>query len=171
MRLLLPAEGVAYVPSWVFDLGWWAVFLLLLVVVFFRAQATYWLGRAAVAGALKTTWRRRFEGPVMSQAHTFLEKWGIIGVPVSFLTIGFQTAVQAAAGFARMRYPVYTAVMIPGCVVWASLYTAIAVTTVTLAQNVIWWGTALVSIVLIVGLAVLVIRRRRSADSAASIPR
>ena len=50
----------------------------------------------------------------------YLERWGFIGIPASFLTVGFQTMVNAAAGFIRMRWDLYTVAMIPGCIAWAA---------------------------------------------------
>ena len=51
-----------------------------------------------------------------------LDKWGIIAIPLCFLTVGIQTAVNAGAGLVRMRWSTYTFAMIPGCVLWALLY-------------------------------------------------
>jgi membrane protein DedA with SNARE-associated domain len=162
---------VDFVPSWASSHGWWAAFVFLFFVVFFRAQGTYWLGRGVASGALKTRLRAKFEGPTMTRAHAFLEKWGPVGVPVSFLTIGFQTAVQAAAGLGRMRAAVYTLAMIPGCIAWAAIYTALGATAVDLYRN-LTWGFAAVLTVAVVGLvAFVVIRRRRNAGSAVRTPR
>lgn len=61
----------------------------------------------------------------MERARHFLERWGYLGIPVSFLTIGFQTMVNATAGYTRMRFDLYTLAMIPGCLAWATVYTAI----------------------------------------------
>lgn len=163
---------MAGVPQGITDLGWWAIFLFLFVVVFFRAQATYWVGRAAVSGAEKSRWREKFRGPGMARAHAFLEKYGPIGVPASFLTVGFQTMVNASAGFTRMRYGVYTLVMIPGCIIWAALYTGLGYSVWHLfTLSVTWAIVALVGVAVLVTLAVIVIRRRRTAGSAVRTPR
>lgn len=80
---------------------------------------------------LEQSWRsrlaRRLEGPGWAKAQAFLERWGFVGVPVSFLTIGFQTLVNAAAGFTRMRWDLYTLAMIPGCLAWAAIYATLGV--------------------------------------------
>ena len=159
------------VPAWANAHGWWAAFAFLFVVVFLRAQLFHWIGRLAVTGALHTRWRSRIDGPMMRRAHAFLEKWGPIGVPASFLTIGFQTAVQTAAGVARMRYAVYTLVMIPGCIAWAALYTALAEAALSLTRDITWGAIVLLSVALVAGIVTLFIRRRRTADSVARIPR
>jgi membrane protein DedA with SNARE-associated domain len=162
---------VTGVPDAVSSWGWWAVYAFLFGVVFLRAQATYWVGRGVVSGALHTRWRRRFEGPMMQRAHAYLERFGPFGVPVSFLTVGFQTAVNAAAGIGRMRYGVYTLVMIPGCLAWAALYTALGAAAVRLCEAFAWWSAAALLLAVAVGVVVALTRRRRSGDSSARTPR
>ena len=155
------------VPDAVSSWGWWAIYAFLFVVVFLRAQATYWLARGVVSGALHTRWRRRFEGPTMQRAQAYLERFGPIGVPVSFLTVGFQTAVIAAAGITRMRFGVFTLAMIPGCLAWAALYTALGAAAVKLFETFTWWFAAALLLAIAVGVVVALTRRRRSGDSSA----
>ncbi len=149
------------VPDAISSWGWWAVFAFLVVVVFLRAQATYWLGRGVVSGALRTRWRRRFEGPTMQRAHAFLERFGPFGVPASFLTVGFQTAVNAAAGVTRMRYGLYTLAMIPGCLAWAALYTGLGAAATTLFRAFTWWFVGALVVAIAVGVVIAMRRRRR----------
>lgn len=111
-------------PSWVQDGPFAVVYLFLLLVVFCRAQGTYWLGRAAAAGALHSRWSESFTGPQMTRAIASIDRWGLPVIPLSFLTIGFQTAVNAGAGLIRIRWVRYTAAMVPGCLAWALIYTA-----------------------------------------------
>lgn len=127
------------VPQAVMDSPWWVLFAFLTAVVFVRTQATYWLARWARAGTDAVAHRdeddahpsrrirlaRRLSGPGTDRARAFLERWGYVGIPVSFLTVGFQSVVNAVAGFTRMRFDLYTLAMIPGCLVWAAIYTAI----------------------------------------------
>ncbi|MFW2514564.1 DedA family protein [Demequina sp. SO4-13] len=125
------------VPSFVLAGPWWGLFLFLCAVVFLRTQATYWLARWARGGAdviavrgepdqsRRARMARKFSGPRMDKARVFLERRGYLGIPVSFLTVGFQTMVNAAAGYTRMRFDLYTLAMIPGCLIWAAVYTAI----------------------------------------------
>lgn len=159
------------VPQWAHDHGWWAVFIFLFCVVFPRAQATYWLGRGVVSGVLKTRWRERLEGPGMAQAQAYLDRWGPWGVPVSFLTIGFQTLVQAAAGVGRMRYGVYTLVMIPGCLAWAGIYTGFGYTAFRLISGFTWVTAVALVVAAAVIFTVVVVKRRRIADPVGRTPR
>ena len=123
------AAGIdSVVPAFARE-GIW-LFVFLFVVVLLRAQATYWLARGAASGAVLATGRqgflgtmaRWFDGPIPRKGAAMLDKWGIIVIPLCFLTVGIQTAVNAGAGLVRMRWSTYTIAMIPGCVLWALLY-------------------------------------------------
>lgn len=116
------------VPDWASSGVRLIVFLFF--VVLFRAQGTYWLGRLAAAGALKASdhtgmvgrlahW---FNGPTPRKGAALLERWGLIIIPLCFLTVGIQTAVNAGSGVVRLRWRTYTLAMIPGCVAWALMY-------------------------------------------------
>lgn len=123
------AAGIdSMVPAFARE-GIW-LFVFLFVVVLLRAQATYWLARGAASGAVLATGRqgflgtmaRWFDGPIPRKGAAMLDKWGIIAIPLCFLTVGIQTAINAGAGLVRMRWSTYTIAMIPGCVLWALLY-------------------------------------------------
>ena len=118
---------MAGVPDFIANGPWWGITFFLFFVVLFRAQGTYWVGRLARIGGEQSRWARRFNGKTLARAQEFLDKWGPIGVPMSFLTVGFQTAVNAAAGFGKMRWPLYTIAMIPGCFAWAFIYATLGV--------------------------------------------
>ncbi len=164
---------MAGVPDFIADGPLWGLFIFLLIVVFLRAQATYWLGRAVRAGLLSSRWRTRFDGPGMDRAHAYLERWGPIGIPVSFLTIGFQTLVNAAAGFAKMRWPLYTIAMIPGCLAWAAAYTLVGLSlwagALRLGQESPWLLAGVLA--LLAAVVAVAIRLRRNAGSSARTPR
>ncbi len=170
---------MAGVPSFISDGPWLGLFLFLLVVVFLRAQGTYWLGRwvrgrAETASqsspdARSSRWVRRFSGPGMDKAGAFLDKWGFIGIPVSFLTIGFQSMVNASAGYSRMRWDLYTVAIVPGCVVWAILYGGLGLTIYSAFVAAPWLSLAV--LLVLVALTFGLTRLRRSAGSAAHTPR
>lgn len=148
-----------------------AVFFFLLGVVFLRAQGTYWLGRWVTSLALrhihpKDGWRRRtvdwFNSPAVRHGSSSIHRWGMPIIPISFLTVGFQTVVQAGAGVLRLPWPKYTLAMFPGTLVWALIYSTIgfAVWEAAIAAAAgSPWGIG-VSVVVALGLAVLIRRRR-----------
>ena len=78
-------------------------FGILFVIVMLRANATYWLGRAADSGGRKSRrLQNRLEGKSMYRARDIMATWGVAAVPLSFLTIGLQTAINFSAGAMRM---------------------------------------------------------------------
>ena len=114
------AKGRQLTPSWASS--GLPLFIFLFFVVFQRAQLTYWLGRAAAKGALTASGKKGlrgkiaawFEGPVPRSGARLLEQWGIIIIPLCFLTVGVQTAVNAGAGVVRLSWKKSTLAMIPG---------------------------------------------------------
>lgn len=170
------------VPDFVAAGPWWGLFAFLWLVVFLRTQATYWIARWARSGADALAGRavgddsrrarlaRRLSGPGTDRARAFLERWGFFGIPVSFLTIGFQTLVNATAGYTRMRFDLYTLALIPGCVVWSAIYT-----TVGLSLWEVWTRSpVLLGVVLLAIVAVALVfsrvRRRTPARGDANTP-
>ncbi|MDC4232737.1 hypothetical protein M3T53_03270 [Actinomyces sp. B33] len=116
------------IPDWASSGAPLIIFLFFVVLL--RAQGTYWLGRLAARGALAgadksgvlgrlASW---FTGPTPRRGAALLEKWGLVVIPLCFLTVGVQTAVNAGAGVVRMRWRTYTLCMLPGCVLWALMY-------------------------------------------------
>ncbi|WP_062201898.1 DedA family protein [Demequina salsinemoris] len=175
---------MAGVPSFVSDGPWLGLFLFLFCVVLLRAQATYWAGRwvrrgAEVAAHDEVHGRRaRFashlSGPSWERAQRFLDRWGFVGVPLSFLTIGFQTMVNAAAGYTRMRWDLYTAAMIPGCVAWAVVYSFLGLSLMSAFARSPLLGVGVVVGVVAVAWGLTSLRKamqRRSAGSDARTPR
>jgi len=112
-------------PAFLDDLGFVELLIALFVIVFLRAQATYWVARAIVSGVASRRWGRWLDSPPMRRASSMLERYGAPLVSVSFLTVGFQTVVNAAAGAARMRWLLYLVAMLPGCAAWALVYATI----------------------------------------------
>lgn len=101
-------------------------FAALFVIVMLRANATYWLGRGALRGGkLSQKFAHHLEGPHMQRAQRFAARFGVVAVPLSFLTIGIQTAINFSAGFTLMPLRRYLPAVIVGCVLWALLYSTV----------------------------------------------
>lgn len=101
-------------------------FATLFVIVMLRANATYWLGRGALRGGkLSGKLARHLEGHHMQRAQRLAARYGVIAVPLSFLTIGVQTAINFSAGFTRMPLRRYVPAVTVGCVLWALLYSTV----------------------------------------------
>lgn len=156
----------------------WAVFAFLTVVVFCRASATYWLGRWATAMTLQhlrpsAGWRERLlgrlQGAASEQGVTAIQRWGLTALPFSFLTVGFQTMVNAGAGILRIPWWKYTLAILPGCVAWATIYSTVgfAMWEAALAAAAgSPWGIGAILALAAAVLAIRAVRRRRRAPSA-----
>ncbi|MDN5754546.1 MAG: DedA family protein [Arthrobacter sp.] len=138
--------------------GWAYLFLFLLSMA--RANTTYWVGRGVAAGVSHSRFEYVLEGPIYRRAQRFVARWGILAVPLSFLTIGIQTAVNASAGMSRMPLSRYLPAVIVGCLMWALIYATVGMAVVYAALAVGWQWIALAGVVVVAG-AVLWIRYRR----------
>ncbi len=105
---------------------WQAPYLVvvgaLFIIVMLRANATYWLGRAIVAGTGRSRFSRVLDSRAYALGVRWINRWGAPAVAVSFLTVGIQTMVNLAAGVARMPMRRYLPSVTVGCVMWAFLY-------------------------------------------------
>ena len=166
----LHAKGKQLTPSWASS--GLPLFIFLFFVVFHRAQLTYWLGRGTAKGALASAGKNGlrgkiaawFEGPVPKYGARLLEQWGIVIIPLCFLTVGVQTAVNAGAGVVRMSWKKYTLAMIPGCIAWSIMYglgmLAVWMAVVRAAAGSVWAWLGLLAVAAVVSTLVLVKRRR-----------
>lgn len=110
-------------------------FGILFVIVMLRANATYWLGRAAESGGRRSQrLQKRLDGKTMERARAIMATWGVAAVPLSFLTIGLQTAINFSAGAMRMPIRRYLPAVTVGSVIWATIYA----TAGTVLFTVIW---------------------------------
>lgn len=156
-------------PSFLAGLPFWWLVVALFVVVWCRAQATYWLARGAVAGAVRSRWGRWLDSAAVRRGSAVLDRWGLPVVSMSFLTVGLQTVMNAAAGLARIPWWRYTLAMLPGCVAWAFVYATIGIAlfwTVVAALAGSTWGIVALVALVVGGIAVVwVVRRRRAPTS------
>ncbi|GAA1484861.1 hypothetical protein GCM10009625_16650 [Brachybacterium fresconis] len=144
---LLPAVGFLYVVIWL------------------RAGATYALGRAARRAARRGQVAAFLESPRVQRATEIVHRWGAPVVALSFLTVGFQTAANAAAGLTGMPLKRYLPALALGGLAWAVIYA-----TIGLVAFAAWfelflrspWAAVAVLALAVVLIAVLLRHRRRS---------
>ena len=146
------------------------VFLFFWCLAMMRSHTMYWIGRGITAGTARTRWVSLLESPVYARAQAWSARWGVLAVPVSFLTVGIQSVIQLSAGVARMPLRRYVAATAAGAIAWAAVYTTIGMAILTA------WLTGptgrLVSLLMVAGLAlVVVIRRRRVMRAGQGDPR
>ena len=153
----------------------WAI-VALFGIVFLRTQAFYWLSRGVAAGTFKIARVQEWaESPGVQRALDRLHRWGAPVVTLSYLTVGFQTAVNVAAGLSRMPFWRYLVAMLPGCIAWAFIWGTVGLgafyAALAIAASEPWViAAALVALAALLAAGVIVVRRRRAARSAAPDP-
>jgi membrane protein DedA with SNARE-associated domain len=111
------------VIDWMLAQPFWAAAALLTAVAAVRSQCTYLLGRGLRRGLVKAQWAQRMAARAAG-AETRLERYGWPAIPLSFLTVGLQTAVNLAAGLVGWRWGRYTLAAVPGWLAWGLAYAA-----------------------------------------------
>jgi membrane protein DedA with SNARE-associated domain len=106
-----------------------AAVTVLTLIAFGRGVLTCLLGRAAEAGAQRTRIRQLVESDGFQRARRLINRWGPPVVSVSFLTVGFQTLVNVAAGVGRMPWRRYLPALAVGAVLWGLLYATVGAVT------------------------------------------
>lgn len=154
---------MTFFESWPYPLAVATLF----VIVFLRANATYWIGRAVQAGARRTRVSRLLQTPAYRRAEQMVARWGAPIVTVSFLTVGIQTMINVAAGVGRMPLRRYLPAMVVGGIFWAFLYATVGF--ITLEAWLLFYRVnppvAIAVLILVVAtIAVLVVRAVRRKD-------
>jgi membrane protein DedA with SNARE-associated domain len=178
------------VPAWTDGAPFGVLFAFFFAVVLVRTQATYWLarlaatwsadegrtggapaGRAGGGARLRPRWVLRAGGWLrrVSEGRGLraVQRWGLLAVPASFLATGTKTAVNGAAGLLRMPFGRYTAAMLVGCALHATIYATVGwaawTAAVSAATGSVWGAAALAGLAL--GVVVLVLRARARSRS------
>lgn len=148
---------------------------VLYVIVLLRAGGTYALGRGSRAGVRRMLERRGRLAPQFARAEAVIERYGAPVVALSFLTVGFQTAVNLAAGVLRMPLVKYLPALAIGGAMWATLYGVLGLATVNAIMRAAQRDpvAAIMSALAVVALLVLVeyaTRRARAFAAAHAEP-
>ena len=134
------------------------VFLFFWCLAMMRSHTMYWIGRGITAGTARTRWVSLLESPVYARAQAWSARWGVLAVPVSFLTVGIQSVIQLSAGVARMPLRHYVAATAAGAIAWAAVYTTIGMAILSA------WLTGptgrLICLLMLTALALVVVIRR-----------
>ncbi|GAA2087121.1 MULTISPECIES: DedA family protein [Brevibacterium] len=102
------------------------VWLIMYGIVLVRAGGTYALGRLARGGLSRSRRvRRMLESQRYAAAEARVGRWGAPVVALSFLTVGFQTVANLAAGTVRMPFLRYLPALALGGAAWATVYSLV----------------------------------------------
>ena len=107
------------------------VFLFFWCLAMMRSHTMYWIGRGITAGTARTRWVSLIESPMYARAQAWSARWGVLAVPMSFLTVGLQSFTQISTGVARMPLHRYAAATVVGAIAWAIVYTTIGMAILT----------------------------------------
>ena len=139
-----------------------AAYVFLVVVVHLRAGGTYALGRLARRAGDHSRLSGLLSRPMVRRSEQVVGRFGPPAVSASFLTVGFQSAMNLTAGFLRMPLRYYLPALSVGSLIWAAMYLSVGLAVLRAWQADGSAATVLaaaVLLVLVAGLAVLVRRR------------
>ncbi len=123
----------------------WLAFVALFAVALGRGGATYAVGRGLRAGGDRSRWAAHLDRPMLLRAQEWIGRWGAPVVALAFLTVGVQTAVNAAAGALRMPMRRYLPGLVVGALLWATVYVTVGIAVVeALFGRLSWWVVLLV---------------------------
>ncbi|WP_084500104.1 DedA family protein [Brevibacterium album] len=149
------------------------VWLIMYGIVLLRAGGTYALGRLARGGLSRSLRvRRLLDSERYAAAEARVSRWGAPIVALSFLTVGFQTVANLAAGTIRMPLLRYLPALALGGAAWASVYSLVgfagfAAVRFAFERAPAATGAAGAVIVVLIALLVLIpVRRRRRTGAA-----
>ena len=95
------------------------------IVGIVRTSLVYWVAALAAKGSARLhRIREAMERPLYRKARAFINRWGVIAVPLCFLTVGLQTAVIITTGFTKMPLRRWVPAMLAGTFMWACIYTS-----------------------------------------------
>ena len=132
------------------------------VVGIVRTSIVYALGAlAAEGGARLDRIRKAMDSPLYRKARAFINRWGVIAVPLCFLTVGLQTAVIITTGFTKMPLRRWVPAMLVGTFMWACIYTTIGFAILAVLGLEPWMFPLALAIVITVLVIVTQLRERR----------
>ena len=132
------------------------------VVGIVRTSIVYALGAlAAEGGARLDCIRKAMDSPLYRKARRLINRWGVIAVPLCFLTVGLQTAVIITTGFTKMPLRRWVPAMLLGTFIWACIYTTIGFAILAALGLEPWMFPLALAIVITVMVIVAQLRERR----------
>lgn len=159
--------------DWVQSLPLWQGVAFLYVVIWCRAGATYAVGRGARRAADRGRIARFLASPEVRRATAIVNRWGAPVVALSFLTVGFQTACNAAAGLTAMPLRRYLPALAIGGLGWALIWATVGMVVffgwIELFLRSPWAAVAVLALVVLL-IALLLRHRRRTRATRAHAP-
>ena len=137
------------------------------IVGIVRTSLVYGVAALAAKGSARLhRIREAMERPLYRKARAFINRWGVIAVPLCFLTVGFQTAVIVTTGFTRMPLRRWIPAMLVGTLMWAGIYTTIGFA-ILAALGLEPWMFPVALAFVVAGAVVISVAREKRLDRAA----
>lgn len=137
--------------EWLEGLHWSAAIGFMWLVGIVRTSIVFSLGWLASTGSSRFhKIRYLMDHPLYRRAQFFVNRWGVLAVPVCFVTVGFQTAVILTTGFTRMPLTRWVPAMLVGTFLWGTIYA-------TVGMSVIWLWLENPAVALSLGLIFLIL--------------
>ncbi|MFJ3706228.1 MULTISPECIES: DedA family protein [Streptomyces] len=147
---------------------------VLYVIVLLRAGGTFAVGWLAGAGVRRSRFARTTSSAKFRRAERAIQRWGSPVVAVSFLTVGFQTAVNFLAGSMRMPLRRYLPALFVGGAAWALIYATAGLGVLEVLRRLFAertaFGVSAVAVLLLAVCGLVVYRRRSAIPSPGDIP-
>lgn len=176
-------------PSFLAEMPYWLAVGVLAAIGLARGQMMYWLGRGVTEGALRTSRRHQASedtprtGPLRKTMMWLdrggadpgvraLHRWGLVMVPLSYVTVGFQSMVQAGAGILRISWWKYLLAQLPGAITWGLFYATggFLVWTYLFSQARTYPAGAAIALLAVAALIAVIVRFRRNHPRPAKCP-
>lgn len=168
---------------------YWLAVAVLSAMGLGRGQLLYWLGRGVTESALRQS-RKHQQNETITRTGPLrktmlwldrggadpgvraIHRWGLVMVPISYLTVGFQSMVQAGAGILRISWWKYLLAQLPGAFVWGLFYATggFLVWKYLFSQARVYPYHALSVVIGLIAFIFLVLRYRRSHPRPAQCP-
>lgn len=145
----------------------------LFVIVMLRANATFWIGRLSIAGLRRFRLSALLDSPGYLRASERIDRYGAPVVTLSFLTVGFQTLANLAAGATGMKLRHYLPAVSIGGVIWAFIYATVGFVGLELFGRLYAYSPTLAVICVVLmalGIAGYVVWQFRRRVEAPSVP-
>ena len=150
--------------EWINSLPIEVALLFMWIVGIVRTSLVYWVAALAAKGRARLhRIREAMERPLYRKARAFINRWGVIAVPLCFLTVGFQTAVIVTTGFTRMPLRRWIPAMLVGTLMWAGIY-APSGFAILAAQGLEPWMFPVALAFVVAGAVVISVAREKRLD-------
>lgn len=148
--------------EWIDGLNLLSAIAFFWVVGILRTSIIFSLGWAAASGSER--WKRlrtAFTHPIYQKAQVVVNKWGVLAVPICFLTLGFQTAVIMTTGFTKMPLIRWIPAMLLGTFIWGLIYGTVGMAVVWAWLERPWSATPLIVLAITTG-TIFYLRHRKA---------